>query len=46
MVRERNYTRVCEHCPGVGHEQQEYYDIEGDHMKTETESVLLFLDTW
>ena len=46
MVRQRNYTRVSEHCPGMGHEQQEYYDIEGNHMKTETESLLLFLENW
>ena len=43
MMRQRNYTRVSEHCPGVGHEQQEYYDIEGNHMKTETESLFQFL---
>ena len=29
-----NNTWVCEHCPGMGHEEQEYYDIEDYHMES------------
>ena len=44
MVRQRNYAGVSEHRPGVGHEQEEDYDIKGDHMKTETKDYFWFLE--